>query len=140
MPIRPDAPLRKVTLQGDCHIFDGSKTEDGYGQFKYKGQYWLAHRYSYVLHKGPIPLGTIIRHTCDNPACINPEHLLAGTQQDNINDCIARGRRYSHPRKLDEYQKKDIIVRLLEGHTYQAIADDYNVSKQTIYRIANGFR
>lgn len=138
MPVKSDEPLRKVTLNGECIEYDGSRTEFGHGQFWFEGVHWHAHRYSYTVHKGPIPKGMQVRHTCDNPPCINPEHLVLGTQQDNINDCIARGRRYKHDRMITEQQLEEIRNLRMRGATYKELGEMYGVSRQTIYRYVSG--
>lgn len=66
-------------------------TSRGYGIF-FAGKMIKAHRYSYLLHKGAIPKKMIICHKCDNPLCVNPEHLYAGTYKDNAQDRERRGR------------------------------------------------
>jgi hypothetical protein len=66
-----------------------------YGTFKVggkAGRAMLAHRVAYELAIGPIPPKAVIRHTCDNPKCCNPAHLVAGSQRDNVGDAMARGR------------------------------------------------
>jgi hypothetical protein len=138
MPKRADDTLRKVTLNGDCLEYQGALTDDGYGQFWYQGRHWMAHRYSYIKHKGAIPEGMIVRHTCDNPACINAEHLIAGTQQNNIDDCVAKGRRYKHDRKITPEQVEEMELLRGQGATYKALGEKYGVTKQTIYRYLNG--
>lgn len=65
---------------------------DGYGSVCVSGKAQKAHRVSYYLHKGEIPQGMVVRHTCDVKSCVNPEHLLVGTVQDNADDAVQRNR------------------------------------------------
>lgn len=78
-----------------CWIWDGAKDAAGYGFKKYQGKQWKAHRWMYTQHKGAIPEGKVLLHTCDNPSCVNPEHLRIGTHQDNSDDMFAKGRQPS---------------------------------------------
>lgn len=81
-----------------CWNFLGSKTRGGYGRMNYKNKSYKAHRLSYEKFIGAIPEsyesihGTCVCHRCDNPSCVNPEHLFIGTQLDNMNDMINKGR------------------------------------------------
>lgn len=78
-----------------CLNYEGFTNRWGYGLQYYEGRTRLAHRVAYVnFHDVPLRSidGELVRHTCDNPTCINPEHLLLGTQQDNMDDKMRRGR------------------------------------------------
>lgn len=75
-----------------CWVWKGHTYSNGYGVLKVFGKDVSAHRYSYELHKGSIPPGMDILHSCDNRKCINPEHLRAGTHQENMEEAARRGR------------------------------------------------
>lgn len=78
-----------------CIEFGGKKRTNGYGYAQFMGRQFLAHRLVYALNdwKHPDALkGIVIRHKCDNPSCINVEHLEPGTVQDNVDDKVSRGR------------------------------------------------
>lgn len=80
----------------ECIEYEGARTTKGYGQYTLpvgRGKYiMLAHRVAYELAHGPIPAGLQVMHTCDNPPCVNPEHLRVGTGSDNMRDCVEKGR------------------------------------------------
>jgi len=79
----------------DCWEWQGARLRDGYGQAKYYGNAVGTHRIAYELSHGPIADGLLVRHTCDNPPCCNPAHLLLGTPADNAADRTERGRHQS---------------------------------------------
>lgn len=74
-----------------CWIWNGSAYKNGYGWLKVFGRVISAHRYSYELHKGKIPKGAEILHSCDVKLCINPDHLIAGTHKQNMKEASERG-------------------------------------------------
>ena len=74
-----------------CWLWGKGRLPYGYGLCRRMGER-LAHRLSYIVHAGPIPAGMQVLHRCDVPACINPSHLVLGTQLDNVRDMIAKGR------------------------------------------------
>lgn len=85
----------KVQKAEGCWEWIGSKRPNGYGRFQAgaRGSSQLsAHRFSYELHKGRIPDGLLVMHTCDNRSCVNPDHLKLGTPLDNMQDMHAKGR------------------------------------------------
>jgi hypothetical protein len=75
-----------------CWLWVGSTNNKGYGQLFMNGRLQLAHRVSYQLHAGPIPDGVIVCHKCDNPPCVNADHLFLGTQTTNMADMSSKGR------------------------------------------------
>ena len=100
------AALNKhVAEPGGCWRFSGKPGSDGYGKLKIAGKTVRAHRAYYMDYVGPIPDELWVLHRCDNPMCVNPEHLYVGTQLDNERDKDIRGRRpaspsLTHPEKL----------------------------------------
>jgi hypothetical protein len=83
----------KVEKSDGCWNWKASKNKQGYGRFGIAaGQSVNAHRVSYAIANGPIPIGLFICHVCDNPSCVNPDHLFAGTRQDNIDDMMIKKR------------------------------------------------
>jgi hypothetical protein len=66
-----------------CLLWSGSTTTGGYGQYRYRGRLWLAHRLAWTLCRTAIPAGMIVRHLCNRPACVLPAHLALGTQVEN---------------------------------------------------------
>lgn len=82
----------KVQKTGMCWVWTGCKQSQGYGQIRIKRKCELAHRVSWELTNGRIADNTQVLHKCDNPACVRPDHLFLGSQQDNVDDMVAKGR------------------------------------------------
>lgn len=79
-------------LDTGCWEWLGRKSPKGYGVFKVDNINTPTHRFSYMIHFGDIPKGTYICHKCDNRSCVNPNHLFLGTQFDNMQDMVRKGR------------------------------------------------
>jgi hypothetical protein len=84
--------LSKIEKTDTCWLWTGAQIPKGYGMFWYGGKLGYAHRYSYLVYKGIIPKELHVCHTCDNPSCVNPEHLWLGTNLDNRLDSKTKGR------------------------------------------------
>ncbi len=120
-----------------CIEFTGYKTAFGHGQQRYEGRTQYAHRVVWQKHNGSIPSGVIIRHSCDNPACVNVDHLEIGTHADNVNDCIKRGRsralRGEQAGRAILTEKDVLAVRAMieEGYTVVECARLFNIANST---------
>lgn len=88
--------FKYVNKTDSCWIWTGSPNSTGYGNLDIDGKKVKAHRVSWILHKGEIPEGMYICHTCDTPLCVNPEHLFLGTAKSNMQDMKDKGRRNYH--------------------------------------------
>ena len=151
MPMK-DRIMQSVTVNSisGCWEWKGSK-RNGYGRMTVGSRLdgtrktMSAHRMSYIAFKGDIPDGYFVCHKCDNPCCVNPEHLFIGTRQDNIDDRENKHRNVikvgeEHPRsKLTKKAVKDARhEHIVNGVSFMTLARKYNVSKSTIQNAING--
>lgn len=126
-----------------CWLWNAGKARHGYGAFwtsrkdAYVGRKWYrAHRFSYEMHKGHIPDGLVVMHKCDNPACVNPDHLTIGTQKDNMTDRDLKKR--GRVPMLPEKELRDMAAHVLtSGQSDASLADRYGVSRGHIWKIKN---
>jgi hypothetical protein len=131
-----------------CWEWQRHRNNYGYGKLTVAGRGVYAHRLAYELCNSPIPGGMDLLHRCDNPRCINPDHLSVGTRSDNMKDCSRKGRaRIPMPvlrgtangaAKLSETDVVAIRRLLAKKWTQQAIADRFGVPQSQISNIKRG--
>lgn len=134
----------KVEKGPGCWRWTGATRGGDYGVFRVGGRdvpMVQAHRVAYELEKGPIPDGQVVCHRCDNPACVRPDHLFAGSQSENIRDQLKKGRhrsqRHRYPSRLSDEQIKAIQASSL---SQASLGRRYGVSRSYIGLIKQGKR
>ncbi|MEV7606108.1 HNH endonuclease signature motif containing protein [Paenarthrobacter sp. NPDC089322] len=132
----------EVTDTG-CWSFSGRINPDGYGTITVDREPYLAHRASYEQWVGPIPKGHVIRHTCDNRMCINPEHLLTGLPRDNTRDAqerhrLANGERHGMHKITDDEVNSIRVEYRTTAIDQRGLARKYKCSQAQISNILLG--
>jgi len=125
----------KVDKTDGCWIWIGAKNATGYGLIRFKRKSYRAHRVSYEFANGEIPDGLYICHKCDNPSCVNPEHLFTGTATDNAIDMTNKGRSSAI---LTPNQVMEIFDQRGNGITHQDIANKYGIARSTVSNLMRG--
>ena len=138
----------KFTKSDGCWEWEAGKVRNGYGTFRIAERKQRAHRVAYQLYVGEIPDGMYVCHRCDNPSCVNPEHLFLGTNADNVHDRENKGRgKYVIPdnsgeknssAKLTCAQVVEIWARHSDGERVVNLAKEFGVSQSAIYKIVYG--
>ena len=125
----------KILAPDECWDWQAFKDKppNHYGRLSFQGKLYTAHRFAYMITHGEIPEGLVVMHSCDNPPCVNPEHLSLGTRQDNIDDCVNKERRANlkgsaHPRAL------------LDEETVNAIRECNSTGDFTFVQIGKAFK
>lgn len=129
--------------QEGCWEWRGPMRWNGYGQFSLGGKCVLAHRFSYERQYGPIPLGLFVCHRCDNPSCVNPDHLFAGTQRENMQDMAAKGRHGGPDLRGEAHPMARITREVAQAirvdlRPAKDVSAQYGVSKSLVWAIRSG--
>ena len=103
----------RVKKSDGCWLWVGGKG-NGYGYVWHDNRTKRAHRVSWEMAYGPIPLGLFVCHKCDTPLCVRPDHLFLGTAKDNIEDCFIKGRLVHRP-NIER-------ITCLRGHRFTGIS------------------
>lgn len=137
----------EVNPETGCWEFVGYRNDDGYGMVRYRGQLVYAHRLAGHLWKGfALDSPLFVLHSCDNPPCINPEHLREGTRADNARDMVERGRQFIPAIAGEQHWNSRLSVEDVEhiydlvasGASQSSVARAYGVVPSVISRIVNG--
>ena len=136
----------KVNKTPTCWNWTACVRPQGYGMFgvqnaESKWKILASHRYSWELHNGPVPEGMCVCHSCDNPSCVNPDHLFLGTKNDNNQDKCRKGRQprgEQNHSKLTEAQVIEIKEESKKGRSTYELGRVYGVDPSVISRINTG--
>ena len=123
-----------IDQETGCCNWTKSLNGGGYGLMGINGKTERVHRVFYELHKGKIPEGLCVLHSCDNRKCCNPEHLSVGTHQQNMDDMMAKGR-WGGNAKLTLEKVREIRQKFIETKTCKELAIEYGVCYNTIWDI-----
>jgi HNH endonuclease len=128
-----------------CWNWISNKNDHNYGYIMYKNEYYYAHRVSFLIYNKYINDDLDVLHSCDNPPCVNPEHLSQGTRKQNNDDKMNKGRFIIMKGILNgraDHSEKEIIEireKAARGISYQDLAKEYKDSPSHIAKIATGF-
>jgi len=119
-----------------CWNWTAFVNSQGYGAFSLDGKAIVAHRVSYMMFVGPIPAEICVCHKCDNPGCVNPDHLFLGTRADNMRDKVVKGRQARGENQGNARLTESVIRAIREDSRLQKdIASDYGVTQKHIGQI-----
>jgi len=129
---------KSVVKTDGCWLWKASKDKNGYGIFRGElagVMFTRAHRFSYALHTGDLLVNMHALHTCDNPSCVNPDHLFSGTNADNMRDKVQKGRSRAPVGEQNGHAiltERQVRRILKDPRPYAEIAAQYNVAASTI--------
>ena len=163
---RTAATPRFVEMAGEpnpdgCLLWPHSRNRKGYGQFRWRGRLFIASRFAWMLFRGEIPAGVMVLHPCDNPPCVNVDHLFLGTNSDNQRDSSINGRHWmkKHPEmttlnrgdlhvcprgeqcraaRLTASTVREIRDLKRAGRTARELSERFGIGQGHVYKITSG--
>lgn len=129
--------LKHTVVSGECLLWTRCINTDGYPRASYKGSSnGKVHRIVYELATGEDITGKVVRHSCDNPLCINPDHLQSGTPIENMKDRRERGRTYNH---VSEEEILEVHSLRMRGLLFREISTKLNISIKRVEYILHKY-
>lgn len=129
----------KLTDTGCLLIEGGATVGIGYKYVRANNEDWYAHHIADFIARGPAPVGTIRRHTCDHPNCIRPSHIIRGTHADNVADKVSRERQPRGTSHINSMLTAEQVREILHSpYNYAQLAAQYCISRGAIHNIKSG--
>ena len=131
----------RVAERGCWEVVSHNSQPTGYVQIERGKIRWRAHRFMWRWYRGQIPEGICVLHKCDNPTCVNPDHLFLGTNADNTRDMCGKSRQARGERggktKLTERQARTILQERIKGRSgnVRILSQRYNISQAHVREI-----
>lgn len=144
IPELPDDVLKRfwdkviIGKPNECWKWTAGVDKDGYGRFQLNGSSFRATRISYTI-KDKDPKELCVCHSCDNPSCVNPDHLWIGTMQDDMDDCVKKDRQAKGEEQGSSKLTVEQVRKIIKSNElHEILARRYGVARGTITRIKTG--
>lgn len=118
-----------------CHEWTAARS-CGYGRVRIRGALHVASRVSYEMYVGTIPDGKFVCHACDNPACVNPDHLFVGSPKDNTTDAVRKGRISGFASISEDTRGRAVAAAYSAGVRLSQLVEDFGISSRSVVIMA----